>query len=437
MVTEDLHSLFSLHPVISTDSRNISPDSLFFALKGPRFNGNRYAKQALEAGAAYAIVDEEAYASDTRCILVPDVLNALQNLAWYHRNQFEIPVVGITGSNGKTTTKELLHSVLSQQFRTLATKGNLNNHIGVPLTVLRINRDTELAIIEMGANHLKEIAMLCSIARPSHGLITNIGKAHLEGFGSIEGVMQAKKELYDSLAINNGHAFVLADSERLRSMAADLRQITWYGKESSSDIRGWLQGPSASGGLALAWQKKGAPEKHELHSALNGVYNFDNLLAAVCVGDHFGLSPARIRAGIENYTPGNNRSQELRQGSNHLLLDAYNANPGSMSAALRHLAAQPGPKKLAILGDMLELGAYSQTEHAAILKLLEELAIPNACLIGPEFFRHRKAEAGRRFFENRDQAAAWLKTNPVTDSLVLLKGSRGMELEKLLPFLDS
>lgn len=435
MKTEDLYSLFRLHPAISTDSRNISPDSLFFALKGPRFNGNQYASQALEAGAAYAVVDEADAASDSRCILVKNVLDSLQNLAWHHRNQFNIPVVGITGSNGKTTTKELLQAVLSQQLRTLATKGNLNNHIGVPLTLLRMDEDTQIAIIEMGANHVKEIALLCSIAQPTHGLITNIGKAHLEGFGSIEGVMTGKKELYDSLAMNNGRAFVAADNQRLVKMAADLQQITWYGRGTSCDIQGLLK--EATGGLVFTWQKKGHDARHQIRSALSGAYNFDNLLAAVCAGDHFGLSPRQIQRGIEGYVPDNNRSQELRQGSNRLLLDAYNANPGSMSAALRHLAAQADANSMAILGDMFELGDYAEAEHAAIIALLEELGIPRACLIGPAFFRHRrKPGTGLHFFENMETATDWLRKNPVRDSLILLKGSRGMQLEKLLPLLN-
>ncbi|QEC52066.1 UDP-N-acetylmuramoyl-tripeptide--D-alanyl-D-alanine ligase [Anseongella ginsenosidimutans] len=435
MKTEDLYSLFRLHPAVSTDSRAISPDSLFFALKGPHFNGNAYARQALEAGAAYAIVDEEAYAGNERCILVQDVLNSLQNLAWHHRNQFTIPVLGITGSNGKTTTKELLYSVLSQQFNTLATKGNLNNHIGVPLTLLRINAETGMAIIEMGANHQKEIELLCSIARPTHGLITNVGKAHLEGFGSLEGVMKGKKELYDSLSINNGHAFVCADNPRLVEMSNGLTDITWYGTSPSCDIRGELTGSQPH--LRFSWQKKGNEEMHTVNSALSGDYNFENLLAAVCVGDHFGLSAEQLKRGIEGYIPANNRSQEVEQGSNLVILDAYNANPGSMAAAIRHLASHPSKNKVAVLGDMFELGAYAEEEHASIIRLLEELAIPQACLIGPEFFRQRKTAPALHFFENQEEASAWLGSQRLSDSLILLKGSRGMQLEKLLPFLHS
>lgn len=440
MKTEDLYSLFRSHPAVSTDSRNIPQDGLFFALKGPRFNGNAYALQALEAGAAYAIVDEEAHASDERCVLVPDVLNSLQNLAWYHRSQLTIPVIGITGSNGKTTTKELLHAVLSRRFKTLATRGNLNNHIGVPLTVLQITDETELAIVEMGANHQKEIELLCSIALPTHGLITNVGKAHLEGFGSLEGVMKGKKELYDSLSMNQGHAFVCADNPRLIEMAADLDRITWYGRAtaagSACDICGTLL-KGGTQGLQFTWREKGAEIAHRVHSALSGDYNFENLLAAVCIGHYFGLPADQIRLGIEGYVPANNRSQELQQGSNRLLLDAYNANPGSMAAAIRHLAADASPNKVAILGDMFELGRFAEEEHAAMVQLLEELAIPLACLVGQEFYRHRKTSPGLHFFKNLEEVTAWLREHPIQDARVLLKGSRGMQLEQLLPLLNT
>ena len=434
MKTEDLYNLFKVHSSVSTDSRDIKTGSLFFALKGPRFNGNVYARQALDAGASYAIIDEEAAAVDERCILVPDVLNSLQNLAWHHRKQFSIPVLGITGSNGKTTTKELLLSVLSLQFNTLATQGNLNNHIGVPLTLLRINTATEIAIIEMGANHQKEIELLCSIAQPTHGIITNVGKAHLEGFGSLEGVRKGKKELYDSLSINNGRALVSADNPLLVEMAAGLNDIIWYGSAPSCDIRGELTGSSPR--LSFSWGKKDSEKVHTINSALSGEYNFENLLAAVCAGDLFGLSPEKIREGIERYVPANNRSQEVEQGSNLLILDAYNANPGSMSAAIRHLASRSFKNKAAILGDMFELGAYAEDEHASIIHLLEELEIPMACLIGPEFYRHRKSSPSLHFFENLDEASDWLGSHRLHESLILLKGSRSMQLEKLLPFLN-
>ncbi|MFS8616460.1 MAG: UDP-N-acetylmuramoyl-tripeptide--D-alanyl-D-alanine ligase, partial [Solitalea sp.] len=329
----------------------------------------------------------------------------------------------------------------------------------VPLTVLQITDDTEVAIVEMGANHQKEIELLCSIAQPTHGLITNIGKAHLEGFGSLEGVMKAKKELYDSLSMNQGRAFVCADNPLLVEMAAQLKQITWYGSAqgcarggdqgdgAQKADHGGAQAPScdvcgaliATGahGLQFSWRKKGNGEEHVVHSALSGEYNFENLLAAVCIGNHFGLSPDQIRQGIENYVPSNNRSQELQQGSNLLLLDAYNANPGSMAAALRNLAARTSANKVAILGDMFELGEYSPDEHAAVVELLEELHIPKAILVGPEFYRHRKSNAGLHFFKTLEEAGSWLKEHPLQESLILLKGSRGMQLEKLLPFLDS
>lgn len=430
MNTEDLHSLFRLHPAVSTDSRSITRGCLFFALKGEHFNGNAYALQALEAGAAYAIVDDPSCIENDRCILVRDVLCTLQNLAWHHRNQFDIPVLGITGSNGKTTTKELILSVLSQKFRTLATRGNLNNHIGVPLTLLGINGETEIAIIEMGANHQKEIELLCSIARPTHGLITNVGKAHLEGFGSLEGVMKGKKELYDSLSINNGLAFVNAENSMLAEMAKELGNIVWYGTGSADDICGKLIDSSPK--LRFSWWKKGSDTVNTVEAGLAGEYNFENLLAAVCAGDHFGLDPARIAAGIASYTPSNNRSQEMNIGSNRVILDAYNANPGSMAAALRNLASRPGENKVAILGDMFELGKYSEEEHTGIISLLEQLDIQHGYLIGPEFCRHRKDSASLRFFESPEEADAWFRSHPFRETLILLKGSRAMQLEKLL-----
>lgn len=436
-VVKELYNLFRLYPSISTDTRNILPGSLFFALKGERFNGNVFAQEALEKGAAYAVVDEAPYAVNDRCILVGNVLESLQALARHHRNQLRIPVLGITGSNGKTTTKELVHAVLSGKFNVWATKGNLNNHIGVPLTLLGISSRHEIAIVEMGANHRNEIALLCSIALPTHGLITNIGKAHLEGFGGPEGVLKGKKELYDSLASRNGTAFVNADNSLLTGIAGELPHTIRYGTGKACDIRGELRSDFPH--ITFSWQKKGTAEAYEVNSGLSGAYNFENLLAAVCIGDHFGVLPGKIAEGIAAYVPRNNRSQELRRRDRLFILDAYNANPSSMAAALKNLEASPGDNKgkAAILGDMLELGGYAEEEHAAIVSLLGQMDLGHGYLIGPEFYKHREtayrgASGSLVFFRDVPEAAAHFREQLPKENLILLKGSRGMRLEQLL-----
>ncbi|GGG81321.1 UDP-N-acetylmuramoyl-tripeptide--D-alanyl-D-alanine ligase [Parapedobacter pyrenivorans] len=428
-----LYPYFLEHPAISTDTRNIQPNSLFFALKGENFNGNAFAGEALEKGARYAVIDEPQYQTDERFLLVADVLTALQELARHHRHQLRIPIVGITGTNGKTTTKELIHAVLSQQFNTLATTGNLNNHIGVPLTMLAITEQTEIAIIEMGANHVGEIALLCGIAQPTHGLITNVGKAHLEGFGSFEGVKKAKGELYDYLATHNGTLFLQNDNPLLHEMAAARRvpQVVTYGFSVGNDVVGELV--SADPLLNVSWKLQAAATPHITPTQLTGSYNTENILAAVCVGQHFNVPPAKINRGIAEYTPKNNRSQLTKTEHNTIICDYYNANATSMAAALDNLRMLKAERKVVILGDMFELGAESHTEHHQVVQHALSLEVYRLIFVGEAFFEH--CFAGAEFYKTTAEAQAMLQQQPITDALVLLKASRGMAFEQLVSYL--
>jgi len=427
VTTEQLYTHFRQHPLVCTDTRNIQAGCLFFALKGASFNGNAFAAEALSKGAAYAVIDEEQFAQGGRFLLVQDVLKALQDLARYHRRQLSTKMIAVTGSNGKTTTKELLNAVLSQKYNVLCTQGNLNNHIGVPLTLLRLRPEHEIAVIEMGANHQGEIDLLCAIAEPDAGLITNVGLAHLEGFGGPEGVLKGKTELYRRLAARGGHVFVLADDERLLRAAAGIRQTT-YGSSVNAQVRG--RAGKAELQLSFSWQTANIPG-HEVQTQLAGAYNLPNLLAAVTVGLHFGLSAGQIDAGIAGYVPSNNRSQLEKRGSNLLLLDMYNANPSSMRAALENFAAMKGEKKLLILGDMLELGEASAAEHQRIVDLLEEKKFSDVLLVGPEF-QKTSDQIGLKRFSNSEEATDYLKKHRAENALVLVKGSRGIKLENVL-----
>jgi UDP-N-acetylmuramoyl-tripeptide--D-alanyl-D-alanine ligase len=433
MTIEQLYEVYRKHPIICTDTRKIGKSCLFFALKGDHFNGNEFAQQAIENGAAYAIIDEEKYAVNERFILVSDVLETLQDLARYHRKQLSIPVIGITGSNGKTTTKELIRSVLSQQFRTFATEGNLNNHIGVPLSILSINDACEIAIIEMGANHQKEIEFLCGIAQPTQGLITNVGKAHLEGFGGIEGVRIGKGELYEFLKSSNGAAFINTNDAILAEMAREkrLKNIIGYGEGKESFISAKLKDSSPF--LSVAWHKKDG-QNHIADSKLPGIYNFDNICAAICIGCFFNLSPEKINAGINAYEPVNNRSQILQKGSNIIICDYYNANPSSMIVALDNLESNLATKKVIIIGDMFELGEEAAFEHRSILKKALNINSLRRIFIGEEFYS-LKDNSGSEFYRNTADARLALIQNPVNNATVLLKGSRGMKLESLLDLL--
>ncbi|MEZ4789859.1 MAG: UDP-N-acetylmuramoyl-tripeptide--D-alanyl-D-alanine ligase [Flavobacteriales bacterium] len=422
----DLYRHFLTCRGTSTDTRTIAQDSLFFALKGPNFNANAFAAEALGKGARFAVVDEPAVALDDRFLVVPDVLAALQQLATHHRRQFDLPVIGITGSNGKTTTKELMHAVLAADRSTLATSGNLNNHIGVPLTLLRLTAEHRIAIIEMGANKPGDIAELATIAEPTHGLITNIGKAHLEGFGSYEGVIGTKSELYTNIAAAQGILFVNMDDDLLMRKSEGQRRVT-YGRSRTADTRGEVNGSGPFLEVVFAGRDERA---HHAATKLIGAYNLPNVLVAVAVGQHFGVPDDVIAAALTSYSPSNNRSQFTDTGRNQLVLDAYNANPTSMAAALENFAAmQTDRPKLALLGDMLELGAESEVEHRAIVDLVLRLKL-EAWFIGGEF-RKVTPEAVRSAAELHER----LTTAPVHGRLILVKGSRGIKLETVLPAL--
>ncbi|MBP3942202.1 UDP-N-acetylmuramoyl-tripeptide--D-alanyl-D-alanine ligase [Sphingobacteriaceae bacterium WQ 2009] len=425
-----LYSLFKQYPIISTDTRNILPNSLFFALKGANFNGNAFAEQALAEGAAYAIIDEPSYKKDERYICVDDVLESLQLLGNTHRRQLKIPVIGITGTNGKTTTKELLHAVLAEKYKTYATKGNLNNHIGVPLSLLAIDDQVEIAIIEMGANHQQEIEFLCAIAEPTHGLISNVGKAHLEGFGSFEGVKKTKGELYDYLQDHQGTLFIQADNAHLQEMAAQriFKETVKYGFAENNDIIGKLT--VADPLLSIQWHKQGEMESYDVQTQLTGSYNTENFLAAIAVGTHFGLSAAEINAGISGYKPTNNRSQVLKTAKNTVICDYYNANASSMAAALDNIDVIKADQKAIILGDMFELGEETAVEHAKVVK--RALAIPASRIIFVGHAFYQQQQEGAEFYQTTEQALAALTQQPLTDTMILLKASRGMKFENLI-----
>ncbi|MFI5123868.1 MAG: UDP-N-acetylmuramoyl-tripeptide--D-alanyl-D-alanine ligase [Chitinophagales bacterium] len=424
---ETLYEIYLKHPEICTDSRRLRAGDLFFALKGENFNGNHFAARAIEQGAAYALVDEEPEHPDERIIQVPDALKALQSLAGHHRNQFNIPFIAITGSNGKTTTKELIHAVLSTTYRTYTTEGNLNNHIGIPLTLLKIKPDAQMAIVEMGANHLREIAGYCEYARPTHGIITNCGKAHLEGFGSIEGVRKGKGELYDWLRSQGGTAFVMWDYDYLREMSKGIPEIVSYGTTDAS-VNGIAD--SGSGDKThLRVKFTYGINIDFIQTQLTGIYNLPNLLAAVTVGNFFKTDPVKIKSGIEGYRPGNSRSQLLKMDSNTIVLDAYNANPSSMKAAIENFAGFPGKEKVLVLGAMAELGAASLTEHNDIVKLIAAYPWKEVLLVGGDFL---KLEHPYHRFETAVAAGSWLKSRHFKNTSLLVKGSRSMGMEKVL-----
>lgn len=435
ITTKELYSFYLQHPTICTDTRAITTGCLFFALKGEHFDANQYADQAISFGAAYAIVDQAQYCKNDRYILVDDTLSALQDLARIHRGKLTIPVIGVTGSNGKTTSKELIKAVLSQRYKTFATHGNLNNHIGVPLSILSIHSDIEIAIIEMGANHQKEIEFLCTIAQPSHGIITNVGKAHLEGFGGFTGVMAGKSELYTHLRKTAGIAFINRDNSLLIEMSQaqnlEQKQIIYYGTDASVYVNGKLVNESPF--LTVQWQAMQSTNPHITYTAkssLTGAYNFENILAAICIGHFFKLNSEQINTGIEAYTPTNNRSQLTKTDSNTLICDYYNANPTSMSFALDNLARIDAPKKVIILGDMFELGDESEKEHLYIVQKAGQIAANQRIFIGKAFYKC-KTDGTDQFYYNIEEAQNALRKHPIQDAIILLKGSRSMKLEAL------
>lgn len=429
--TEELHKHFlNSGQHLCTDTRKLEKGAVFFALKGANFNANEFAQKAIDEGCSFAVIDEEKYAINSKMLLVEDVLTALQQLANYHRRQFNIPVLAITGSNGKTTNKELINAVLSKKYNVLATVGNLNNHIGVPLTLLNLNNKHEFAIIEMGANHQGEIAALCNMAEPDFGLITNIGKAHLEGFGGEEGVKKGKSELYKYLKLKNGKVFVNGDDDVLYELAFENDKIT-YGAKKLYDVIGkdFSAGETVSLKFTTRYGEKDFGKLTLINTQIFGLYNFVNCLAAACVGNYFKVGDDLIKEALENYQPNMNRSQMVKTQRNTIILDAYNANPHSMKAAIENFAKNKTEQKLLLLGDMFELGEYSAEEHKKIVQLLKENKLENAILVGDEFFKTE--ENTFKKFKTTEECKTYLKEIAVSGNTVLIKGSRGMKMETL------
>lgn len=428
MQIEQLYKFYVQNPQVQTDTRQLKKGDLFFALKGPNFNGNKYAASALEMGAAGVVVDEPIGIEGEHIFQVEDGLSALQALALHHRKQFNIPFLAITGSNGKTTTKELIHAVLSSTYKTYTTKGNLNNHIGIPLTLLSIRKDAEIAIIEMGANHQKEIESYCKIALPTHGLITNCGKAHLEGFGGIEGIRKGKGELFDFLAEHSGSVFVNSDLDYLEPMSEKIKHKIFYGNKRGSHPSFIIDTEKL---LGLEVSLKGNNQQ-KIFSQLVGNYNKSNIDAAISVGIHFGISFDNIRNAIESYVPDNARSQLIKKRNNTIILDAYNANPSSMQAAIENFAKMEGDEKFLFLGGMMELGKESIQEHQNLIRLLTRLHLTNTVLVGGDF---ANTQHPFQFFHDVLEAGAWLKEHLPSNAQILIKGSRSMKMEKLLEVL--
>lgn len=424
MTLEQLYALFLEHPTICTDTRKITENCLFFALKGPNFNGNEFAMDALEKGAAYAIIDEGAHKSSDRHVLCDNVLETLQQLATHHRNQCKAKIISLTGSNGKTTTKELIHSVISKKYRTIATKGNLNNHIGVPLTLLSIKEDTEIAIVEMGANHKREIAFLCGIAQPDFGYITNFGKAHLEGFGGVEGVIQGKSELYDHLMAHDKHIFMNADDPiQLEKLGTYIKKMGFSTKDPQYYNIKFID---ANPYVVLE------AEGIRMETQLIGKYNFPNCCAAILIGKYFNVPLDGIKTAIESYQPQNNRSQILSKNGHEIVLDAYNANPTSMKAALENFSLMDAKNKILIIGDMFELGETAAEEHQMMADLTQKLGFDNVFLVGQNFF---KTNAIAKKFQTFEDLKEYVLKNPFEKGTFLIKGSRGMALERVLDLL--
>ncbi len=461
MDIEQLYSEYLKSRDVTTDSRNVKEGSIFFALKGDNFDGNTFAPSALEKGAALCVVDNPKYNVDERCLLVGNVLETLQELARYHRSKLIIPVIGITGTNGKTTTKELVNAVLSKRYRTWATHGNFNNHIGVPLTLLSMPADTEIAIVEMGANHMGEIDFLCNIANPDFGLITNVGKAHLEGFGSFKGVVHTKTELYKHLAAMAGVIFVNADNEILmeraekysvlpsspsvlpgfvpafpgatptdytpdfkpRGVNLPMASVVTYGSKIESEYKGSF----VSADPYMKFYFEDGDHVYTVQSHLLGAYNFDNAMAAVCVGRYFEVDLFDIKTAIEEYQPSNNRSQFKRTERNALILDCYNANPSSMQVAIDNFVKYKGVNKVAILGSMKELGSESKNEHRSLVERLLKAQFSKVMLIGDEFSPWANTD-GIQWFRDSGQALDYLNANPIEGATILLKGSNSNKL---------
>ncbi len=426
MKIEQIHELFLNSSGVSTDTRKIKENSIFFALKGDNFNGNTFALQALEKGASYAVIDEQPAEENNRLILVQDVLAALQKLSTFHRNYLKIPIISLTGSNGKTTTKELINAVLSTRFKTAATLGNLNNHIGVPLTLLSMTGDTEIGIVEMGANHQKEIEFLCGIAQPDYGYITNFGKAHLEGFGSMEGVIKGKSELYGFLKQNDKAIFLNYD-DPIQKKQSGYHKTYSFGSSKEADLQ--IQFPTGSDYASIQYNDL------KIESRLTGAYNAKNMAAAFSIGKYFNVPEAQIKTAIEGYTPQNNRSQIIEKGSTKIILDAYNANPTSMAAAIENFETLEGASKMAFLGDMFEMGAQAAEEHQQLVNKLEASNIEKVILLGENFYRTATNTEKIQKFKNFEEFKAAFNLRETEGKFLLIKGSRGMALERIVDLL--
>ena len=427
MNIKNLHQLFLKYSSISTDTRTIKKNDLFFALKGEHFNGNKFANSALKKGAKYAVVDEEEYNINSSYILVDNVLSTLQKLATYHRAFLNLKIIALTGSNGKTTTKELLNCVLQKKYNTVATRGNLNNHIGVPLTLLSMDESTEIGIVEMGANHINEIKFLCRIANPDYGYITNFGKAHLEGFGTIEGVIEGKRELYNHLKQNNKLVFINAEDD------LQVKQLNGYSNQysfgSSKNTQVNIECTEVNPFVQIRFND------NVINSKLIGNYNFSNISAAIAIGNYFKVSDIDIKYAIETYSPENNRSQIIEKGTNKIILDAYNANPTSMKAALLNFEKQKDKQKIAILGDMFELGGETKKEHQYIIDLTSTMLLDKVVVIGEHFFKTKIVSSKVIAFRSFDDFKEDFDASQIKNTILLIKGSRGMALERVLELL--
>jgi UDP-N-acetylmuramoyl-tripeptide--D-alanyl-D-alanine ligase len=428
MEISKLYEIFEQHPHVIHDSRKIIPGCIYWAIRGERFDGNRFAGDALKQGAAYAIVDHPDYKTSENCILVDDSLKTLQDLAKFHRRRCAIPVIAIAGSNGKTTTKELVHRVLNEKMEVFATPGNFNNHIGLPLSILQITKNHKAAVLELGANHAGENAFLCEIAEPDMGIVTNIGKDHLEGFGGMDGVEKANMELFDYLKKHHGLAFVNVDDERIRRNTGTLNTLR-YGSNLDADIAGEIISKFPT--LSVSIKNNLSESEFAVNSNLFGSVNIYNILAAAAVGAWFETDPWQIKNAIESYIPENNRSQIIKKNGNTFILDAYNANPSSMLPAIKDFASYPAPFKVLILGDMFELGADSEAEHENMLEQIEYAQFDEVALAGKEFNKF-KDRYPAHFFETTDELKTWFNSRIFEDTVFYIKGSRGMALEKIL-----
>ena len=431
MRIEDLYTLFRDHPKVVKDTRINVEGAIYFSLKGGNFDGNAYAREALDKGAAYAVIDDESFMSDDRMILVDDGLKTLQELATYHRRQLGVPILALTGSNGKTTTKELIYSVLSQKFRCWSTQGNYNNHIGVPLTLLQMDESTEIGVVEMGANNPGEIAMLCDIAYPDYGYITNFGRVHLEGFGSLQGVIEGKTEMYRHLARHGKMAFVNAPDPVQMERTESMNRYVIGGNENPGEQKKGCRVRliDADPFVRMAY------EGEEIRSELIGAYNFQNMAAAACIGKFFDVDVAGIRTGIESYVPSNNRSQVVKKGSNTIILDAYNANPNSMEAAIENLSGLQASHKVAILGDMFEVGVDSAMEHQKVAEMIAAAPVHSVFLIGENFSEVDLINDKVKFFEKFEEFAEQFGSLEFENTTFLIKASRGMALERVMDLL--